>query len=84
MKFEELMEKSTKQWDGYRTISQDTARKISVTGKVPKEGCIVKSKINWPSGVGKMRNTRENVYLPESEMWISWTTYRGKRVLYIY
>lgn len=84
MTYEELLQKATKRWDGYYTISAATARKISSTGKVPKEGYEVKANLNWPAGVCTVQGTKDKVWMPEKEMWIGWTTYDGECVLYIH
>lgn len=81
---EELIQKSRKQWDGYRTISKTTAARISTTGKAPKPGYEVKAKIKWPAQVCTVKGTNEKVWCEEKEMWIGWTHYDGKKVLYIY
>lgn len=74
----------TVQWDGYLTCTPAVARKISSTGKLPREGYEVKCLIKWPAQVCTVQGTREKVSCPESEMWLGWTTYNGTRMLYVH
>lgn len=60
-------------WDNYLTIDAKTAKKLSVTGKLPKPGFEVKSNYTFPSiGMFEARIA-----------WIARTQYDGKECFYI-
>lgn len=83
MTIEELRKVAVKEWDGYLTISPAVARKISVTGKLPKIGYAVKSSVMWPHELCTIQGGGR-IFQEERDMWIGWTTYQGKQKLYIY